>query len=58
MHGIEDDVIPYSHAETLAGERAGLRVTRIECAHNDCAPEWAAIMTLVRSFLATNDVRE
>jgi pimeloyl-ACP methyl ester carboxylesterase len=54
MHGIDDDVIPYQHAEGLASARQGLGVTVIDCAHNDCAPEWPHIMKTLTSFLESN----
>lgn len=58
MHGRGDDVIPYSHAETLASAREGLRVTQIDCAHNDCARVWPAIVESVREFLLRNSLLE
>ena len=54
MHGIRDDVIPYTHAEVLADARKGLDVTEINCAHNDCAPYWPEIVTLIAGFLRSN----
>lgn len=54
MHGIDDDVIPFAHAEGLASAREGLDVTVIQCAHNDCDREWPHIMTLVSDFLVSN----
>lgn len=56
MHGIDDDVIPYSHAQTLAGVREGLAITEIDCAHNNCAREWPAIVASVTAFLRSNGV--
>lgn len=54
MHGVEDDVISYEHAEDLARVRQGLRVTDIDCAHNDCAPQWPAIRANLLAFLGTH----
>jgi len=54
MHGIDDDVIPFAHAEGLASARDDLDITVIQCAHNDCDPEWPHIMTALTSFLAAN----
>lgn len=56
MHGVEDDVIPYEHAEGLASMRDGLEVTEIDCAHNDCGPEWPAIRANLLGFLDTNGI--
>lgn len=58
MHGIDDDVIPYQHAEGLASAREGLGVTVIDCAHNDCGPEWPHIMAVLTSFLESNGLLE
>jgi pimeloyl-ACP methyl ester carboxylesterase len=54
MHGVEDDVIPYEHAEGLASAREGLEVTQIDCAHNDCDPQWPAIVSSLTAFLRGN----
>ncbi len=58
MHGIEDDVIPYSHAETLAGAREGLEINEIDCAHNDCAREWPTVVEYLTEFLRNNALLE
>ena len=54
MHGIRDDVIPYAHAEALAAAREGLDITELDCAHNDCAPEWPEIVASLTAFLRSN----
>ena len=54
MHGLRDDVIPYAHAEALAAAREGLDITQIDCAHNDCAPEWPRIVASLTAFLRNN----
>jgi pimeloyl-ACP methyl ester carboxylesterase len=54
MHGVADDVIPYAHGEALAGVRDGLEVTQLDCAHNDCGPQWPLIMATLTEFLATH----
>jgi hypothetical protein len=51
MHGPTDEVIPYAHAERLAGAREGLEVVDLDCAHNDCALEWPHIEANVVRFL-------
>ncbi len=58
MHGIEDDVIPYSHAETLAGTREGLQINEIDCAHNDCRREWPSVVEYLTEFLHNNALLE
>ncbi len=54
MHGIRDDVIPYAHAEALTAAREGLDITQLDCAHNDCAPEWPEIVASLTAFLRSN----
>ncbi len=56
MHGRRDDVIPYAHAETVAAAREGLDVIEMDCAHNDCAPEWPEIVALLTAFLRSNEL--
>ena len=51
MHGIRDDVISFSHAETLAGAREGLEIIRLDCAHNDCTPLWPEVVEAMKVFL-------
>lgn len=54
MHGPEDEVIEYAHAERLAALRSGLEITQLDCGHNDCARAWPAIVSSVGSFLETH----
>ena len=54
MHGLEDEVISYRHAETVASARPGLAVTRIPCRHNDCLLAWPSIVDALTSFLRTH----
>ncbi len=54
MHGLRDDVIPYAHAEALAAAREGLDITELDCAHNDCAPEWPRIVASLTAFLRSH----
>jgi pimeloyl-ACP methyl ester carboxylesterase len=51
MHGPQDEVISYEHAERLASVRPGLRVTQIACGHNDCGPVWPSIVASLTGFL-------
>jgi pimeloyl-ACP methyl ester carboxylesterase len=54
MHGLDDEVISYTHAETLASMRQGLHVTQIGCGHNDCLTVWPSIVDTLSMFLRTN----
>ena len=56
MHGLEDEVLPYRHAERIAAVRPGLDVTRIACGHNDCARVWPEIRGEVVGFLQREGV--
>jgi fermentation-respiration switch protein FrsA (DUF1100 family) len=58
MHGIHDDVIPFAHAEGLAGAREGLDIDVIRCAHNDCASEWPHIMATLTGFLRSHGLMD
>jgi pimeloyl-ACP methyl ester carboxylesterase len=57
MHGLEDEVIPYEHAEVLARARTGLGVKQIPCGHNDCLAAWPAIVEELTRFLKGNGLR-
>jgi fermentation-respiration switch protein FrsA (DUF1100 family) len=58
MHGPEDDVIPFVHAEGLASAREGLEVTPLDCAHNDCGPQWPVILATLTDFLGVHGLLE
>ena len=58
LHGVEDEVIPYAHALSLASARDGLDVVEIDCGHNDCAPAWPDIVTSLTAFLRSNGLLE
>jgi len=54
MHGREDEVIRYAHAEAVVRARPGLSVTDIPCGHNDCLDAWPVIVGTLTAFLRTN----
>lgn len=58
MHGPRDDVLPFSHAQRLARAREGLAITRIDCAHNDCARVWPDIRDQLIGFLREHGLLE
>jgi uncharacterized protein len=58
MHGVEDEVIPYEHAVSIASARAGLEITEIDCGHNDCATAWPDILSSLTAFLRGNGLFE
>lgn len=51
LHGRNDDVIPYAHAERLAETREGLEPVPLACAHNDCLAVWPEVLERVRAFV-------
>lgn len=57
LHGRTDDIIPYTHAEHLAGLREGLRVIPLDCAHNDCLAVWSDVVEGVLTFLDAEGIR-
>jgi pimeloyl-ACP methyl ester carboxylesterase len=56
MHGRTDEVIPFAHAQTLAGLVEGLEVTELPCGHNDCLAVWPRILLIVEGFLRENGI--
>lgn len=52
IHGVDDEVIPFSHARRLAEAAPRARFVELPCRHNDCPPQWE----LVLGFLAENGV--
>jgi pimeloyl-ACP methyl ester carboxylesterase len=57
LHGIDDEVIPFAHAERLAASRPDLEVAALSCGHNDCGDQWSAVVRHVRIFLESLDWR-
>jgi hypothetical protein len=58
MHGRDDEVIAYAHAETVAGARPGLEITQIACGHNDCLDVWPSIVEALARFLRASGLFE
>jgi hypothetical protein len=56
LHGRDDDIIPYTHAERLAGLREDLHVIPLDCAHNDCLAVWPDVVEGVLTFLAAEGI--
>ncbi len=65
MHGRDDDLIPFRHAERLAalrnesGAATGdpLAVIPLDCAHNDCLAVWPTVVSELLEFLRAEGVR-
>jgi fermentation-respiration switch protein FrsA (DUF1100 family) len=56
FHGVVDDVIPFSHGERLAAARPDAEFERLQCAHNDCPPDWEHFVARILRFLEENQV--
>lgn len=52
IHGTHDTIVPIAHGRELAALVQGSRFHEVDCGHNDCPREWAAI----RAFLIENGV--
>ena len=51
MHGLHDEVIPFSHARALADARPDAELIEWDCGHNDCPPDWDVFVSDVKGFL-------
>ncbi len=51
FHGERDPMIPFSHAEKLAEAAQGARLVPMQCAHNDCPPNWGRFWEQVFAFV-------
>jgi len=51
IHGRQDEMIPYAHAERMASEAPNGRLVTYECGHNDCPPDWPRFWRDVGAFL-------
>jgi len=44
FHGTQDELIPFSHAETLKQSAKNVTFHSEKCGHNDCPPTWQALI--------------
>ncbi len=58
MHGLNDDIIPFTHARALADARPDAELIEWDCGHNDCPPDWDAFIADVKDFLERHSVIE
>lgn len=56
LHGRRDDVIPFSHGQTLARAARDGRFVPLDCAHNDCLPEAPHIARELLAFLRLHEL--
>jgi pimeloyl-ACP methyl ester carboxylesterase len=47
IHGLEDEIAPFSHAESLAELVPGALLVPLTCGHNDCTRPWNRILTFL-----------
>jgi pimeloyl-ACP methyl ester carboxylesterase len=51
MHGRNDDVIPFYHAQRLHRAARNVRLIAYPCGHNDCPPRWDVFWKDIEGFL-------
>ena len=51
IHGRNDGIIPFSHAQTLDKVAKDSRLVVYQCGHNDCPPDWKVFQRDVLGFL-------
>jgi pimeloyl-ACP methyl ester carboxylesterase len=51
MHGRQDEVIPYQHAQTLYQAAKQGKLLTYDCGHNDCPPDWDVFWQEIELFL-------
>jgi uncharacterized protein len=52
MHGKADTMIPFAHGQRLAAAASpNARLVPMNCAHNDCPPDWAGFWNEMIGFL-------
>jgi len=57
LHGRRDRIIPFEHAERLAGLREDLEVIPLDCGHNDCLSAWPRVVESILAFLDQQGLR-
>ncbi len=50
-HGTRDNIIPYSHAESLYRTRDNITLHSADCGHNDCPRIWKKIIPFLETHL-------
>ena len=56
IHGKYDDMIPYSHGETLAKNAVKGTLLSYNCAHNDCPPDHSIFLNDILLFLKKSEI--
>jgi fermentation-respiration switch protein FrsA (DUF1100 family) len=58
LHGRQDDLIPFDHAERLHAAAPGSQFIAYDCGHNDCPPDEGVYWNDIRGFLREAGVIE
>ena len=58
LHGDDDSMIPFAHAQTLVEANTRAVLVPLACGHNDCPPDWTAYWQHILGFLAERGVLE
>ncbi|MFQ5747495.1 MAG: alpha/beta hydrolase [Gemmatimonadota bacterium] len=56
IHGTRDRIIPHTHSERLARASEQVQLVSLDCGHNDCPPNWADYVLVIRDFLVRSAV--
>lgn len=56
LHGRYDDIVPFSHGVELARVARKADFVPLDCAHNDCPPDWREFRRIVADFLRAHGV--
>ncbi|MEJ5357436.1 MAG: alpha/beta hydrolase [Desulfobacterales bacterium] len=51
LHGRNDEIVPFGHAEKLRGAARRATLVAYEAGHNDCPPDWERLVRDVEGFL-------
>lgn len=51
LHGRNDEIVPFAHAEKLRDAARRARLVAYEAGHNDCPPDWERFFRDVEDFL-------
>lgn len=54
LHGRQDELIAFHHAQSLASASRNARLIAYDCGHNDCPPDWNGFWKDVFAFLREN----
>ena len=56
IHGTEDNLVPFEHAEKLAKAARHGKLVAYKCTHNSCPPDWDEYWETIRTWFVHNGV--